>query len=330
MSEPPVQLGWWLSGEEHDPRDLVRQAIGAEEAGFEFAMISDHLQPWVRHQGHSPFVWTVLGAIAHATDRIRFGTGVTAMVHRNHPINVAQAACATAVMSRDRFFLGVGSGERLNEQAFGERWPRAGERRGQLEEAIEVIRRLFTGETVNHRGQWWSVENLSLLTLPATPPPIYVAASGKLSAKSAAQHGDGLIGVAPDAHLVDVFHGSGGAGKPCLAQVHVSVAASRDEAVENAWEWWPQGVVPPTVFGEIAQPEDFESLAAAIGPATIADEIVCATDAAPIIAAVDRFVAAGFDTVFVHQVGPDQQRLVDMATSELLPHYRNGQGRDDT
>lgn len=322
MSERPVRLGWWLSSEEHDPRRLIEHAVAAEGAGFETALISDHLQPWVRHQGNSAYVWTVIGAIAQATQRLEIGTGVTAMVHRNNPINVAQAACTAAVMMQDRFFLGVGAGERLNEQPFGQRWPRAGERRGQLEEAVTVVRQLFAGATVNHRGQSWSVENLQLATLPASPPPIYLAAGGKMSAATAGAIGDGMIGVAADAHLIDVFHGSGGTGKPCLGQLHVSIAKTIEAAADNAWQWWPHGVLPPAVFGELAKPKDFESLAEAVGRATITDVVVCATGPDPVIAAIDRFVAAGFDTVYIHQIGPDQQRLIDLSVSELLPHYR--------
>jgi G6PDH family F420-dependent oxidoreductase len=301
---------------------LVEQAARAELAGFETAMISDHLQPWVRHQGNSAHVWTVIGAIAIATEQLEIGTGVTALVHRNHPINVAQAACTAASMLEDRFFLGVGTGERLNEQPFGQRWPRAGERRTQLEEAIDVIRQLCAGQLVNHRGESWAVENLRLMTLPASPPPIYIAASGELGAATAGARGDGMIGVAPDAHLVDVFHGSGGTGKPCLGQLHVSIANTMDTALDNAWQWWPHGVIPPKIFGELARPEDFESLAEAVGRSTIADIIVCATDSAPVITAIDRFVASGFDTIYLHQIGSDQQRLADIASIELLPHYR--------
>jgi coenzyme F420-dependent glucose-6-phosphate dehydrogenase len=322
MSERAVRLGWWLSSEEHDPRELVKQATLAERAGFATAMISDHLQPWVRHQGNAAHVWTVIGAIAHATEQLEIGTGVTAMVHRNDPINVAQAACTAAVMLEDRFFLGVGAGERLNEQPFGQRWPRPGERRAQLEEAVDVIRQLCSGETVNHRGASWAVENLRMMTLPASPPSIYVAAGGVLSAASAGKIGDGIIGVAPDAHLIDVFHGSGGAGKPCLGQLHVSLGATMDAAVDNAWEWWPHGVLPPSVFGELAQPKNFESLAEAVGRSSIADVVVCGTGSEPVVEAIDRFVAAGYDTVYLHQIGPDQQRLADVAAAELFSHYR--------
>jgi len=322
MSDPSVRLGWWLSSEEHDPRGLVAQAALAETCGFATAMISDHLQPWVRHQGHAAYVWAVVGAIANATTRLEVGTGVTSMVHRNHPITVAQAAATAAVLLEDRFFLGVGSGERLNEQAFGERWPRSGERRARLEEAVGMIRRLLLGDVVNARGESWSVEDLRLMTLPATPPPIYVAAAGKRSAKTAGEIGDGLIGVAADASVVDAFRGAGGADKRCLGQLHVSLAATIDAAVDNAWEWWPQGVVPPSILGELAKPQDFEATSAAIGRDGITTTVVCAVDAAPVITAIDRFVAAGFDTVYLHQVGQDQQRLADLAKSELLVHYR--------
>lgn len=322
MSERPFRLGWWLSSEEHDPRHLVTHAVLAEAAGFETAMISDHLQPWVRHQGHGSFVWTVIGAIANATERLEVGTGVTAMVHRNNPVGVAQAACTAAVMLEGRFFLGVGSGERLSEQPFGERWPRPGERRAQLEEAVNVIRQLFAGDKVNHRGEYWSVENLQLMTMPASPPPIFMAAGGKLSAASAGEFGDGLIGVAPDAHQIDVFRGSGGTGKPCLAQLHVSIAPTLEAALDNAWEWWPIGVLPPSVLGELAKPEDFFAVADAIGRDDIGGLVICATDAAPVIEAIDRFAGAGFDTVYLHQVGPDQQRLADLARTDLFPYYR--------
>ena len=319
-SDPKIRIGWFLSSEEHDPRDLVRDAVNAESAGFVTAMISDHLRPWTRRQGQASHVWTVLGAIAHATDVLEIGTGVTAIVHRNDPINVAHAAATVALCSGDRFFLGVGTGERLNEQPFGERWSRVGERRDQLEEAIGIMQSLWAGGNVNHRGTW-NVENLQLLTRPARPPLLFVASSGKRSAALAGKIADGMIGVAADRRLVEVFRGSGGAGKPCLGQVHVSIAATMDEAVDNAWNWWPHIVVPPQILGELARLEHFESTAEAIGRARISDMVVCATSAEPVIAAIDAFVAAGYDTVYLHQVGPDQARLAAMATAELLPRY---------
>jgi G6PDH family F420-dependent oxidoreductase len=317
-----MRLGWWLSSEEHDPRQLVRQAIDAEAIGVPTAMISDHLQPWTPAQGHAPHVWSVIGAIAQSTESIEIGTGVTALVHRNHPIVVAHAAATASVMLEERFFLGVGVGERLNEQPFGQRWPRAGDRRASLREAIEVMRRLWDGDRVNHRGAAWAVERLALMDRPLKPPPVYVAAGGRKTAALAGEVGDGMIGVAPDNKVVDVFCGSGGAGKPRLAQVHVSLAATHEAAQENAFAWWPNAVVPKHLNGELAQPDDFEAIAEAVGPRSIGDTVVCTTCADPIVAEIDRFVGAGFDTVYLHQVGPDQGRLRAMIEHELAPHYR--------
>jgi G6PDH family F420-dependent oxidoreductase len=310
-----------LSSEEHDPRELVRQAVHAEAIGISTAMISDHLRPWTRAQGHSPHVWTVIGAIAQATDMIEVGTGVVALVERHHPIEVAQAAATAAVMSHERFFLGVGLGERLNEQAFGQRWPRGAERRRRLREAIEVMRCLWDGQQVNHRGQSWTVEGLSLMDRPLRAPAVYVAGGGHKSAALAGEIGDGLIGIAPDAQLVERFNGAGGAGKPCVGQLHVSLAESEAAAVDNAFAWWPNAVVPPHLNGELDRPRDFEAIAEAVGPGPISDAVVCAADAGPVVAAIDRFAGAGFDTVYLHQVGPDQQRLRDLVANELAPHF---------
>lgn len=320
MSERPVRLGWWLSSEEHDARELVGHAMTAERAGFPTAMISDHLQPWVRAQGHAGHVWTTIGALANAVDRLEIGIGVVSMVHRWHPIVVAHAAATAAVLLEGRFFLGVGTGERLNEQPFAERWPRPGERRDRLADAIEVIRRLWSGANVNHDGPVWRVENLSMWELPAVPAPIYVAAGGRRSAALAGRAGDGMIAVTPDASLVDAYHGAAGDGR-CIAQLHVSIAATAQEALETAWAWWPNGAISPPVLSELAQPQDFEAIAGATRREAIHHTVVCTTDAEPIVNAIDRYVGAGFDTVYLHQIGPDQQRLADLARTDLLPHY---------
>ena len=183
------------------------------------------------------------------------------------------------------------------------------------------MRRLCAGDTVTERGRAWTVERLELMTRPATPPPVFVAGSGSRSARLAGEIGDGLISVEPDPALVDAFHGSGGRGKPCVAQLQVCLAPTVDDARDVAWQWWPNGVVPPTILTELATPSEFSDVASAIGPTTIGDAIVCATDAGPLIAAIDRFAGAGYDTVYLHQVGPDQARLFDMLVDELLPHY---------
>jgi G6PDH family F420-dependent oxidoreductase len=244
------------------------------------------------------------------------------MVSRMNPVTIAHAAATAAVMFEGRFFLGVGTGERLSEQPLGQRWPQTSERVDQLREAIEVLRALWSGHNVNHRGEYWNVENLQLATLPARPTPIYVAASGTRSATLAGEIGDGAIGITPDGKIIERFRGAGGEGKPALAQLHVSLARTMDEAIDNAWRWWPNGAVPAPLLTEIARPKEFEAIADAVGRDAIKATVTCATDAASVVNAIDRFVGAGYDTVYLHQIGPDQQRLADLAARELLAHYR--------
>ncbi|WP_116995428.1 TIGR03557 family F420-dependent LLM class oxidoreductase [Desertimonas flava] len=320
MSSQRVRLGWWLSSEERSPRELVADAELAERAGFTTAMISDHLQPWAVSQGHAGHVWTTIGAIAASTDRLEVGTGVTAMVHRSHPVMVAHAAATAAILLEGRFFLGVGTGERLNEQAFGGHWPRPGERRRRLQDAIEIVREVWKGGQVNIENRSWTVERFELQERPATPPPIYVAAAGPRSARVASTLGDGLISVSADASLVDVYRGTGGTG-PAIAQVHVSLADSVEAARSQAWHYWPNGAVATPLLTELARPEHIEAAAQGLRPEAIERTVVCATGATPVVAAIDRFVAAGYDTVYLHQIGPDQARLAALAADELLPHF---------
>lgn len=200
-----VEIGYALSSEEHRPQALVEWARQAEAAGFSFAIISDHFHPWIDRQGQSPFVWAVLGGIAQVTERLRVGTGVTAPAPRYHPAIVAQAAATVSAMMPERFFLGVGTGEHLNEHIVGERWPAASVRRAMLAEAVEVIRKLWTGKLVTHHGIYFTVENARLYTLPDVLPPLVVAAAGPAAARLAGEIGDGLISVAPKPELVEAF-----------------------------------------------------------------------------------------------------------------------------
>jgi len=205
-----LELGYALSSEEHGPCELVDQARRAEEVGFSFALISDHFHPWVSRQGQSPFVWSVIGAIAQATDRIRLGTGVTCPIRRFHPALAAHAAATAAAMMPGRFFLGVGSGEHLNEHIFGEAWPPPETRLEMLEEAIGLIRALWSGESTSRSGAHFRVDEAQIYTLPEAVPPICVAASGPSAASLAARVGDGLIATSPDADLVGAFRAEGG------------------------------------------------------------------------------------------------------------------------
>jgi G6PDH family F420-dependent oxidoreductase len=318
-----VRLGYALSSEEHSPSELVEHAARAEAAGFEFALVSDHFHPWIDRQGNSPFVWTVLGGIARATERLEVGTGVTCPTMRIHPAIVAQAAATAAAMLPGRFFLGVGTGENLNEHVLGQRWPSADIRREMLEEAIEVIRALWTGELTTHRGRWYHVEDARLYTLPDRPPPIAVAAGGPKAAELAARAGDALIATEPDSELVTAYEDAGGRG-PRYGQVTVCVADSVEEATRIAHEWWPNAALPSPLSQELPQPAHFESAAESVQPEDVAKVVVCGRDLDAHHEAIERFVDAGFDHVYVHQVGPDQESFFRLYEHELLPVLSRG------
>ena len=219
-------VGYALSSEEHSAIDLVRHARRAEEAGFSFAVISDHYHPWIDRQGQSPFVWGVLGAIAQATETLRVGTGVTCPTVRIHPAIIAQASATAASLMPGRFFLGLGTGERLNEHILGAPWPAWDVRAEMLAEAVGVIRRLWEGAMTSHRGRHYTVDAARIYSLPDQLPPIYLAAGGTKAAREAAQLGDGIIGTGPDHSIIDAFGDAGGTG-PRIGQVTVSWAATR-------------------------------------------------------------------------------------------------------
>jgi len=312
-------IGYTLSSEENDARALVAQAARAEEVGFEFAVISDHFHPWVDRQGNSPFVWGALGAISQATERIELATGVTCPTTRMHPAIVAHAAATAAALLPGRFSLGVGSGENLNEHVLGDRWPPVGERQERLEEAIEVIRLLWEGGLKSHRGRYYTVENARLYTLPDEPPPILVAVAGEQSAELAARAGDGLFGTSPVAETIERFRARGGEGKPTYGQIHVCWAESDEEARHTALEWWPNGAVSGSYFLELPLPAHFEEAAELVGEEEIGAEVVCGPDPERYLAAIAEFAEAGYDHVYLHQVGPDQEGFFDFYAAEVMP-----------
>jgi G6PDH family F420-dependent oxidoreductase len=314
-----LTLGYWLSSEEHGPRALVAHGIRAERAGFTTAMISDHFHPWTRRQGQSPFVWTVIGALAQATERLEIGTGVSAPLQRVSPLVLAHAAATAAVLAPGRVFVGVGTGERLNEQVTGQRWLSAGERRAALEEAIDVLRRLWDGETVNHRGPHVTVEGARLFTRPDVAPALLVAASGRPGADLAGRLGDGLVAVTPDSRLVQVFESTGGRGKRRHGQLHVCWADDEATARRTAREWWPIAALAPQILTELARPQDFEAAAADVTAEQVARTVVCGPDPEAHLAAIARFAGAGFDHVYVHQVGPDQEGFFRFYEQVVLP-----------
>jgi G6PDH family F420-dependent oxidoreductase len=318
-----AQIGFTLSSEEFGPRELVAHARRAEDAGFDFLSISDHFHPWVDRQGNSPFVWATLGAVAEATERVRVGTGVTCPTTRIHPAIVAQAAATAAVLFEGRFWLGVGSGENLNEHIVGEGWPATAVRQERLEEAVEVIRLLWEGGLKSHRGRHYTVENARLYTLPDEPPAIYVATAGEQATEIAGRIGDGMYGLIPDAEVISAFEESGGKGKPRLGQVHVCWAENEADARSTALEWWPNAVAGGSLPWELPLPSHFESATEHADEELIAAEIVCGPDPEPHIAAVREFIDAGYDHVYFHQVGPQQEDFLEFAERELLPALRD-------
>ena len=319
-----VEIGFTLSSEEQRPQDLVHLAVRAEEAGFSFATISDHFHPWTSQQGNSPFVWAVLGGIASRTERLRVGTGVTCPLIRVHPAVIAQAAATVAAMMPGRFFLGVGTGENLNEHVTGERWPSASERRELLVEAIAVMRKLWEGGLVEHRGPSYKVIDAQLFTLPETPPPIYVAASGEAAARMAAEVGDGMIGTKPDRELLQTFERHGGGDKPRLGQLTVCWARDDRRAVETAMRWWPTAAVPGELMQELPLPRHFEQATESVTEEQLTEVIVCGSDPDPFVEAIRRYEEAGYDHVVIHQVGPDQEGGLLFLAEDVLPRLQEG------
>jgi coenzyme F420-dependent glucose-6-phosphate dehydrogenase len=314
-----TQLGYTLSSEEHHPTALVAQAARAEEVGFSFASISDHFHPWVDRQGQSPFVWGVLGAISQRTERLQLITGVTCPTFRIHPAIVAHAAATAASLLPGRFALGVGSGENLNEHITGMRWPSVAERQERLEEAIEVIRLLWEGSLCSHRGRYYTVENARLYSLPERPPPILVAVAGMKSAALAGRCGDGLVGTAPVAETIERFRADAGEDCPAYGQIDVCWAESEEEARRTALEHWPTAALSGSHAFELPLPKHFEEEAELVDEDDIAESVICGPDPQAHLDAIAEYAEAGYDHVYVHQVGPDQDGFFDFYEREILP-----------
>lgn len=313
-----VSIGYALSSEEHSALRLVEWARRAEETGFSFALLSDHYHPWVDTQGESAFVWSTLGAIATATERLQVGTGVTCPIIRMHPAIVAHAAASVASMMPGRFFLGVGTGEQLNEHVTGAAWPVIAERQAMLAEAIEAIRALWSGEPTNFVGDYYVVEDARIYSMPPSAPPIYVAASGTDSAELAGRSGDGLISTSPQAEVVQAYEAAGGGG-PRLGQVTVCWAPTEAEARRTMREVWPNSALPGMLSADLRRPADFESAVSVLSEDQIVERTPCGPDADRHLEAINRFIEAGYDHIYVHQIGHDQPGFFDFYAREILP-----------
>ncbi|MBB3731114.1 TIGR03557 family F420-dependent LLM class oxidoreductase [Nonomuraea dietziae] len=314
-------FGYFLASEEHGPNELVRQAQLAERSGFEALWISDHYHPWLDEQGHSPFVWSVIGGVA-ATTRLPVTTAVTCPLVRIHPAVIAQAAATSAAMTEGRFRLGVGTGEALNEHITGSAWPPAEERLEMLEEAVEVMRKLWQGDLVTHRGAHYRVDTARLYTLPDQPPPIYMSGFGAKSVELAGRIADGYISTGPAAEMVELFHKSGGEGKPAAGGLKVCYAPDEAQARATIHRLWPtQGIK-----GEAAQllplPRHFEQLAEMVTEEEAAGSSPCGPDPEVHVEAIRKYVEAGFDEVYISQIGPDQDAFFSFYSEEVLPRLR--------
>ncbi|GHE91571.1 LLM class F420-dependent oxidoreductase [Streptomyces longispororuber] len=316
-----TEYGYFLATEEFGPADLLDQARMAEQAGFDALWISDHYHPWNRAQGQSPFVWSVLGALAEAVS-LPLETAVTCPTVRTHPAVVAQAAATTAVMAGGRFRLGVGTGEALNEHILGGPWPPAHVRLAMLEEAVQVLRALFTGEEVNHAGAHYTVENARLYTVPDEPVPIDVSGFGPKATALAARVGDGYITMSPDETLVTKYRKGGGGAKPVSGGLKVAYGPDRDRAARQARKLWASELLPGEMAQILPTPSHFEQASPLVTDEMAADTFPCGDDPHAHVAALRAFPEAGFDRVYVGQIGPDQRGFFDFYRTKVLPRLR--------
>jgi G6PDH family F420-dependent oxidoreductase len=318
-----IKLGLTLSSEEHGPRRLVELAGAAEEHGFDFVSISDHFHPWLDEQGHSPFVWAVLGAIAERTSELAVAVGVTCPTTRIHPVILAQATATVANLLPGRFTWGVGTGEALNEHITGVRWPPAPVRLKQLEEAITVVRELWKGETVDHDGTYYCVEDARIYDPPQHEVPIVVSAFGPEAAKVAARCGDGLWTTGSASESVANWQRAGGSG-PVYAQLTLCWAADRDSAIDEAHRIWRNTVVPGQLSQDLPTPKHFEQAASIVTKEMVADSMPCGPDADAVIKAATDAIDAGVDHLYFHQIGSDQDAFLEAWDGEIGPALRNG------
>lgn len=317
------EYGYFLSCEEFGPAELVEQARMAEQAGFTALWISDHYHPWNDAQGQSPFVWSVIGALSEAVS-LPIETAVTCPTVRIHPAVVAQAAATSAVMTNGRFRLGVGSGEALNEHVLGHVWPPAHIRLEMLEESIQVMRRLFTGEEVNHHGTHYTVENARLYTVPDEPVPIDISGFGPAATALASRVGDGYITMMPDESMVEQYRKGGGAGKPVSGGTKVCYGTDRAECVRTVRRLWFNQFLPGEMGQILPSPSHFEQLEPLVTEDMVTEKTVCGDDVDEHVSALSAFADAGFDRIYVNQIGPDQRGFFDFYRTKVLPRLQRG------
>lgn len=314
-----TRYGYFLSCEEYEPGELVRQAKLAEEAGFDALWISDHFHPWLDEQGQSGFVWSLIGAISQVTS-LPVTTAVTCPMVRQHPALVAQAAATSAILTGGRFTLGAGSGELLNEHILGDPWPGAEERLDMLEEAVTIIRELLTGQLITYRGRYYTVETARLYSLPETPPPVFLSGFGEKAIKLAGKIADGYMCVQPNADFVQLYRENGGGTRPVQGGLKVCWAADEGQARKTMHRLWPTDAIP----GESAQllplPRHFAQLAELVTEDMISAP--CGPDPGVHLNGVREYTQAGFDEVYIGQVGGNQEGFFEFYAQQILPRLR--------
>jgi coenzyme F420-dependent glucose-6-phosphate dehydrogenase len=332
---PMLRLGWKAGTEQYPPKELLEYAAAAEDAGFDSIDVSDHYHPW-SEIGQACFAWTWLGAAAIRTNRIILGTGVTCPILRYHPAVIAQASATLSCLAPDRAFLGVGTGEALNEYSATGQWPGYKARRTMLAEAIELIRALWTGETVTHRGDFYQTRQAKLYTRPDKPIPIYISAMVANSARFAGQYGDGLITVGgnePELYpqIMQSFEaGAKAAGKdpgemPRMIELGVDYAADEEKAITCRKAYWA-GVFVPALFTErIYTPKMSEENGKAVGSDTIKESVCISADPEVHIKYARHYIELGFDHLIFHSAGPDQREFIERYGREVLPALRKAQ-----
>jgi G6PDH family F420-dependent oxidoreductase len=320
-----TEFGYTMMCEQSRADQLVRDIQLAEQAGFDFSVISDHYQPWLSSQGHSPYAWSVLGAAAQATERIPLMTYVTCPILRYHPAVVAQKAATVQILSGNRFRLGLGAGESLNEHVVGQRWPSVGMRHEMLAEAIEVISALFDGDgTVNFRGKHYDVETARLWDLPDERVPIGVAVSGADSCRLAGARAELMIAVEPKRELGEMFDAAGGAGKPRVGQVALCYDPDRETAIRRAHEQFRWFGLGWKVNAELPNPESFAGATQFVTPEQVAEQLACGPDVEEHVEKIKPFLEAGFTEIALVQIGGESQAaFTAWAERELLPALRS-------
>ena len=318
-----MRFGYTLMTEQSGPRQLVDYAVAAEEAGFDFEVSSDHYSPWLMSQGHAPYAWTVLGAVAQATSRVELATYVTCPIIRYHPAVVAQKAATLQLLSEGRFLLGLGSGENLNEHITGEGWPPVAQRQDMLVEAATVIRELFSGELVTWEGDYFRVDSARLWDAPDGGVPIGIAVSGEKSVSRFAPLADHLIAVEPDDEVIKAWDQEKGGSSRKIGQIPICWDPDEERAIERAhqqFRWFGGGWA---VNADLPTPAGFEGASQFVRPEDVAKQIPCGPDLDKIVEAAQPFQQAGFTDLAFVQVGDEgQSAFLEQAAKRLLEKLR--------